>query len=401
VEIEMAKTKAEIDFVQRAEHYNENADGTCFKGWYHQADVARLLWAQFHSMEAAKTSEIIEPFSFGDGIDQLPLSVYLTPLMRQLQADAQKKYYPFVFKPETCSKKDLAQCADHYMAGFLRKNEGKPSFSLFVFNPLGSPPRVDLGTFKDNPELIEVVSSPHPIQSIEKDDGTLTSCGPLSLAFVTYLLNNPAYMASLDSNFALPESFAVFLENKSTYQTEVLALRQRHKEVLAQLLDDDLNKVDEASLEMTVALCNAAQEHWRLNPPSIPNPPKAVQPVSYSLALLPSKTVAPRTDNASFSSNKTTAKTDTRQDVQFVQEQIARLRKNPHHFFSMNRKKKALRLETALNKALESQVKDVRADAAVLKALKSHRVLGGFFGLMKTRAMKMLDKSLKAFPLMR
>lgn len=108
---------------------------------------------------------------------------------------------------------------------------------------------------------IEIISSSKQLQTHEKDGGPLVSCGPLSLAFIQYVMRNPEYMAKLDKEFHLPKFLDIKKDEVLRYKELVMSLRREHYKVLDTVADKDseLNDgaVDLSYLEVTNLILNS------------------------------------------------------------------------------------------------------------------------------------------------
>ncbi|EHL30840.1 hypothetical protein [Legionella drancourtii] len=345
-------TKAAQDFIQRTSTYEPEDDGLLFKSWYDGEDVKRLILPQFLALDPQIKKEMLTPYIFFDGADNWSLDDKLAPLVDELES-SDKKYYPFIFKPEVASA--------HYVAGFLRKNEDiEQSISIVIFNPTGTTLRIDYGDYGyhlrlvpqndvsddesekstnviideiaidnhsdiymeisdgmlkyallnpdieqitnsftqtelqemginidlsipltievlnralkpnlakilektlqrgETEEKIEIISSPHKIQTIERDEGKLSSCGPISVAFISYVMEHPEYMASVDKNFLLPTFLSDLLKGSNTeYKDFIMKLRQQHYNYLQTVQDNLLVEIEPNQERVTAAILSA------------------------------------------------------------------------------------------------------------------------------------------------
>jgi hypothetical protein len=96
----------------------------------------------------------------------------------------------------------------------------------------------------------EIISSTKKVQTQTRDAGPLTSCGPLSLAFVEFLMLNPDYMENVTKDFDLPDFLNV---EDDKYTDLVTSLRQHHYDVLDTVEDEAINsgEVDASYAEVT------------------------------------------------------------------------------------------------------------------------------------------------------
>ena len=105
--------------------------------------------------------------------------------------------------------------------------------------------KVDVSTDAsvDNLQQINAVTGHSPT-------GTLVSCGPLSTAFVEYIMSHPDYMAGLGKNFVLPESISALMGNDQVYVSAVQELRNKHAQFLDTVADDGLEDIDELNAKI-------------------------------------------------------------------------------------------------------------------------------------------------------
>lgn len=163
--------------------------------------------------------------------------------------ESDKLYFPFIIKPEIGSA--------HYMAGIIRKNNdltqeisnNNPNVTLLLFNPLGytkdrAKKRLNLKN-ADEINGMTLLLSQSQVQCQEKDGDKPVSCGPLSVKFIQYAINNPKWIEKLDAKFELPEDlshFACYDEFK--YQLEIKNTRKAHFYLLEKLPNDELETLD-------------------------------------------------------------------------------------------------------------------------------------------------------------
>ncbi|WP_028387807.1 hypothetical protein [Legionella fairfieldensis] len=81
---------------------------------------------------------------------------------------------------------------------------------------------------------------------------------------------------------------------------------------------------------------------------------------------------------------------NSRTDVMEVQKEIDRLERNSRSIFGINNKKKADKIRTALENAINRGTEDVTKDSEVREALGFHRIFG-FFGFKTANALKNIE----------
>lgn len=210
----------------------DDGDGRQFHCWYHNDDVKRISWALFTRLPAKTRALFLQPQVMFDGIYQRDIGDILNIAANWFRKTPEAvRYFPFIFKPELGGV--------HYMAGVFVKVAAL-GMKLVLFNPAGHIKHINIDRLD---KLIDVQISPHALQTAKKDGGKLVSCGPLSLYFLEYILNNPDWLEGLDKKFILPEDLNRFNE-ESTYKDNVLKLRQAHDLLLQTVSDEDVKRVE-------------------------------------------------------------------------------------------------------------------------------------------------------------
>ena len=216
-------------------------DSLDFKTWYHSDDVSLILGAYYQQLDSSTQASVMFPFVVPGFNNPNELELGLRAVINELDTEEsqQKRYFPFIFAPEF---------GIHYMAGIIRKDGD--SFSLILFNPVGNAnlARLEFGELKDE---INIISSPHPIQSSEKDNGPLSSCGPISIEFLRFAMNHLSDIDKLDSTFQLPESFLGPLMGQH-YRETIKGFRQQHESMLQKMTDDQLYAIEGEQARRTV-----------------------------------------------------------------------------------------------------------------------------------------------------
>ncbi|MGQ3888860.1 hypothetical protein ACQUW5_07485 [Legionella sp. CNM-1927-20] len=225
-------------------------DGRDFKTWYHIDDAQRLLWKHFNDVKnrpVPGTNQLIKnlmlpPYVSFDS-ERIDVVNFFTVLINYFQQEENqhKRYFPFMVKPEIGSA--------HYIAGILRRTtEGQ--VDLIIFNPVGLSKNDRIGKElakldKEGLKIAKIISSPHTIQSTEKekDDGPLVSCGPICVEFLRLAISDLDWLAKLNENFNLPANFLAPLEQN--YQETIKQYRLQHDQLLQQVTEHDLDQLDE------------------------------------------------------------------------------------------------------------------------------------------------------------
>lgn len=245
VEYAMTAIKSEASAKFRT---HENQDSRHFNTWYSNEDTQRIIWAMYRdlfqdqSISDTKKSDFLAPYVFFDGLDSFSFD-RLMDFCRRSLLNSGKRYFPIIIKPEIGSA--------HYMAAILRKDD-RDSVTLFLFNPLGfdrgkqKKIQARLGlTSIDVVGGMRVALSPHALQTLEKDDDILVSCGPLSIEFIHYALRHPEWIDNLDHNFDLDASLLAYgNDTKEAYQSRVVETRRRHDHLLESVPDELLATID-------------------------------------------------------------------------------------------------------------------------------------------------------------
>ncbi|HAU0232671.1 TPA: hypothetical protein ACT9K7_003244 [Legionella pneumophila] len=441
-------TKAQEQFVSR-----DKEDSRDFNVWYHNDDTQRLVWALYQKALKQDRAPLLkqkylEPYVFFDGIDHCsftdrsPFNEVMNATKERL-LQSNKLYLPIIFKPELGGA--------HYMAGILRKEKDN-RVTFFLFNPLGYPNEEARIKAKKRLELestsaigdMKLVMSPHTVQSSVKDGTKLVSCGPLSIAFVDFALNNPDWVESLDEDFRIPE-FLLFYKNAdlTDYVEGIKKIRQSHYELLSNVSDEDLskqriedfyiegNKFTLSALEKASKTSQSSNEdkdedledvwmqHQREqdledledeeneNDEEAENDEEGEEIVRHNedkrplinpevrkeslIATTSSKSEVP------FAKPLTSSKPVlnlSKKGINDVLKEVDRLERKTG-FFSDSAHKKAQAIKAALLKAqCSALIVDVRKDAEVRKALGDHRIFS-FFGLFKARSLTNVDQSLQ------
>ncbi|STX52056.1 Uncharacterised protein [Legionella busanensis] len=240
-------TRASREFRYRKEG-NFVKDGRDFKTWYHIDDAQRLVWKYYNDIKdnfpfgtnQSIKDVMLPPYvSFDD--DRLNVVNFFSVLINFFQqAENQHKvFFPFMVKPETGGA--------HYIAGFLRRNP-KGQVDIIIFNPIGLSKHDRIGTElakldKDSLNIANIISSPHTIQSTEKDNGPLVSCGPICVEFLRIAMSNLDWLTMLDKDFKLPPDLLAPLQEE--YQEIIQKYRLKHDQLLTQVTETDLDQLDE------------------------------------------------------------------------------------------------------------------------------------------------------------
>ncbi|KTD57219.1 hypothetical protein [Legionella shakespearei] len=229
-------TQAQTDFISR-----EHKDSRLFETWYDNEDVLRLVWAMHQDLPESQRNQFMDPYVFFDTYNRHDIDEEIALCVRQLVEAPDRRYYPFIIKPEIGSA--------HYYAGIIRKDivKGEPRLTTFLFNPTGSPEQVVKKLKLPSHVLIggeSLVLSPHEVQTRDKDNGRLVSCGPLCVEFIGYALQNPGWIDSLDERFVLPPKLQQIKDsNLEEYQAHITALREQHYQALAKVPDGQLSTI--------------------------------------------------------------------------------------------------------------------------------------------------------------
>lgn len=212
---------------------------------------------------------------------------------------------------------------------------------------------------------MEFCYSPHQIQTMERDENKLVSCGPLSVAFIEYVLKHPEYMKQLDYTFALPDFLKqLMLTTNADYKRQIINMRQNQAKILTQIDDSLVETIDNSYAKLNEAVFNSIYN-------GIKGTPEALEIEQESTE---------------------------RVDIECIQKEIDRFKINAQACFSINNIKKADAIEAALKAAIADKVADVRKDQRVKDALAIHRIFG-FFGLKATNASLHVEESLKDDPM--
>ncbi len=191
-----------------------------FTTWYNPMDVRRIIWAIEQSIPSSQREAYLQTHVFFDRQPVTPFEACMIYCRDMLKA-SDKKYFPFIIKPE--------KAAAHFTAGILRKDDDG-NIKLFYFNPLGYSTPAELKNAEKRLMLdniasldsMQLICSPHKIQNVRLDGGGLVSCGPLSVMFIEYALKNPAWIDSLTDEFTLPPNLSQFIDDdQETYQTRL------------------------------------------------------------------------------------------------------------------------------------------------------------------------------------
>ncbi|CEK11261.1 hypothetical protein [Legionella hackeliae] len=238
-------TKAQENFTTRkSEEGDKIENGTDFKTWYHNEDVIRMLWALYQALPKEKKEDFLAPYVFFDTGGFVSFDKLMTIAKRKFLL-SNKLYFPFIIKPELGGA--------HYTAGIFRR-EADSKVTLFFFNPVGYPDEEAKQRAKKRLQLPEVnrvggmdlVLCPYEVQTSDKDGGVLVSCGPISVEFVNYALNNPDWIASLDDKFQLPPHLVEYKScSTEVYKLQVLQLRKEHYTLLQQVPDSELTNIED------------------------------------------------------------------------------------------------------------------------------------------------------------
>ena len=230
-------TLAQKDFVARKDPGSDTElSSLCFTTWYHPDDVQRIVWAIDRAIPASEKAAYHKPHVFFDMEPPL-FEARMIYCRDALQQSKDKKYFPFIIKPEVGGA--------HFTAGILRK-EDDGCIKLFFFNPLGYEGHEALNTAQKRLKLIDindidgmqVICSQDKIQDLDKEGGGIVSCGPISVLFLQYALQHPEWVDSLDEAFRLPECLTSFLHHdQATYQQQLIAVRKRHFDLLENVSD--------------------------------------------------------------------------------------------------------------------------------------------------------------------
>ncbi len=202
----------------------DGQDSRQFDSCYNQEDVGRLVSTYYDLLSSEEQKDICRPMGFA--IEQLNASneKVLTVLITHLKK-SEKKYLPFIFTPEIG--------AAQYVAGILRKTDD--GISLLVFNPTGGAKRIDFGTFRTT---LPMVISQHQVQTQEKDNDILKSCGPICVQFINFAMQHPDWIEkSFKGQIELPELFQPLME-KEKYQQTIINFRQKDADLLMNLGDN-------------------------------------------------------------------------------------------------------------------------------------------------------------------
>ncbi|MFC7781082.1 hypothetical protein [Legionella taurinensis] len=226
--------KATDEFRKRDNEKGGFEDCREFSTWYDNEDAKRIAWTLFTRLPESKTRALfLPPQVVFDGIYNRDIGDVLNIAADWFRKTPEHvRYFPFIFKPELAGA--------HYMAGVFVKVAAL-GMKLVLFNPAGQIKHLNLTKLD---KLIPVYASPHALQTAKKDGGKLVSCGPLSLYFLEYVLNNPNWLETVDERFLLPNALARF-NDEETYKDNILTLRNRHDELLQTVSDEDLNRVSD------------------------------------------------------------------------------------------------------------------------------------------------------------
>ncbi|KTD47207.1 hypothetical protein Lrub_2129 [Legionella rubrilucens] len=238
--------KATDEFRKRDNEKGGFEDCREFNTWYDNEDTKRIAWTLFTHLPESKTKALfLSPQVLFDGIYSRNIGDVLNIAADWFRKTPEHvRYFPFIFKPELAGV--------HYVAGVFVKVAAL-GMKLVLFNPAGQIKHLDLTKLD---KLIPVHASPHALQTAKKDGGKLVSCGPLSLYFLEYVLNNPNWLETVDEKFVLPDDLARF-NDEETYKDNILKLRKGHDELLQTVTDEDLDRVTEFYEPFDAALLSA------------------------------------------------------------------------------------------------------------------------------------------------
>ena len=183
----MSTSEKELTIAQKKFISRDAEDSRAFNTWLHNEDVQSIVWQLFREVPDQIKRSYIEPFVFADGLDTVPFDEIINWAESQLDL-SEKKYFPFIFKPETGGA--------HYMAGIIRQDDDAKK--LFLFNPTGYTKKMATARWKlRDPQGnnvagdedqdgnfhygMDLVLSAHQVQSQNKDGGVLVSCGPICI----------------------------------------------------------------------------------------------------------------------------------------------------------------------------------------------------------------------------
>lgn len=229
-------THAQIEFIGR-----EKQDSRLFNTWYDNEDVVRLVWAIHQSIPEVQRRQFMEPYVFFDSLEQHNIDEEIAICIAQLSEATDKRYYPFVIKPELAGA--------HYYAGIIRKDmvKGYPKFTTFLFNPTGAPEHVVQKLQLLSPFILggeSLALSSHAVQTQAKDKGGLVSCGPLCVELIDYALRHPEWIDNLDERFRLPPLLQKIKDSQAEeYEKLILELREQHFQALANVGDGQLDAI--------------------------------------------------------------------------------------------------------------------------------------------------------------
>ncbi len=391
-------TTASIEFRTR-----ENMDGRHFKTWYHYDDLLRLQWAIFNKLSDDKKKQFQAPHVFFDGIDSIAFKTVLEISLSYFKS-INKKYFPFIFKPELASA--------HYIAGVFRRGVDD-KISLVFFNPVGGSGHLDFDGFNKD---ISVLISPHKIQTSEKDGGGLFSCGPLSLYFVEYVLNHPEWLDTLDENFNLPDSF-VHLLDSNTYIKTVKELRNKHDQMLDGIEDQQLDTIEDSYAAFNIyfleqrskrnLVLDTDEEYYSDDGMMLEldeNDNDIFEEVEEDLGhdqmdmdgnpvVDCVKTIVDEEKPAPCPNNCITQDIQNRFDVLVIKKEIERLKSiASSSCFDFGSADKASKIQKALDDAIKRGVQDVRVDSMLRTELAAHRIFS-FFGQKTAQSLVNVDKT--------
>lgn len=214
-------TSAMTNFRTRKDEEGNELDSRQFDTWYYPDETNVILGIYYKQLDPVVKKLVVAPLVLYHFEPQQLKNVIRTLI--DLLGKSKKQYFPFMFAPEAGGA--------HYMAGMLQR-EGD-NIRLIIFNPVGHIDRLNFGELKDE---IEIISSPHKIQSFEKDGDKLVSCGPICVEFIQYAMTHLKQIDALDKRFKLDDSFLNPLESKQ-YKTSVMGFRSQHDSMLEKLTD--------------------------------------------------------------------------------------------------------------------------------------------------------------------
>jgi hypothetical protein len=259
-------TQAQTDFITR-----EQKDSRLFDTWYDNEDVLRLVWVMHQGLPKAQKNQFMDPYVFFDTYNTHDIDEEIALCAKQLVEATNRRYYPFIIKPEIGSA--------HYYAGIIRKDivKGEPRLTTFLFNPTGSPEQVVQKLKLPSHVLIggeSLVLSPHQVQTKDKDNGRLVSCGPLCVELIAYALQNPGWIDSLDERFVLPPKLQQIKDSSlEEYQASIMALRSEHYQALAKVPDEQLSTILDDHLTFSTFIVDELKAKARRKQRDLPDDP--------------------------------------------------------------------------------------------------------------------------------